>query len=149
MDPGGLPVMSSNQPNSFYGANYVFPRANGSGPAYYSYGTPTGQPNSYYDANYVLPVPGGSSPGIYTYGPSTGQPGSHYGANYYVPLPGNEFTYTSGPTGSPLPGVSTYTRSVAPAAIPRDTPTPGRVAPSTNRPATTIAPGGYFTPRLR
>jgi len=138
--PGGLPVTSYNQTNSFYGANYVLPRADASSPVYYSYGTTSGQPTSYYGANYVLPVPGGPYPGIFTFGPTSGQPTSYRGANYYVPLPGNQFTYTNGPSGS---------RSTAPAAVPRPATTPGGVASSPRRAPTTIAPGGYFTPRLR
>jgi len=147
MYPGGLPVTSYNQPNTFYGANYVLPQADSSSPVYYSYGTTSGQPTSYYGANYVLPVPGGQSPGIFTFGPTSGQPTSYYGANYYLSLPGNQFTYTNGPTNTSLPGVNSYARSVAPVFVPRTM--PGRVTSSTNRTPSTIAPGSYFTPRLR
>jgi len=156
MYPGGLPINPGQQANSFYGANYVLPQADSSSPSYYTYGTRTGQGTSYYGANYVLPVPGGRSPGNFTYGPTSGQPTSYYGANYYLPLPGNQFTYTGGPAGTPsqgssnvpLPGVSRYTRPVSPGLVAPRT-TAGRVAPGTNRAPSTVAPGGYFTPRLR
>jgi len=152
--PGGFPVTpysnqpsSLNQPTSFYGANYVLPQAGGSSPLYYTYGTTSGQPTSYYGANYTLPLPGGQYPGTFTFGPTSGQPTSYYGANYYLSLPGGQFTYTRGPTGSSLPGVNSYTRSTSPTVVPRTA--PGRVIYGTSRAPSSIAPGGYFTPRLR
>jgi len=159
--PGGFPITSYysspsplNQPTSFYGANYVLPQANPSSPTYFTPGTTSGQPTSNYGANYTLPLPGGQYPGIFTYGPTSGQPTSYYGANYNLQLPGGQLTYTRGPTNPALPGVNNYARSNAPTGFPGYTaggvaPGPGRGVSGVGRAPVSVAPGGYFTPRLR
>jgi len=147
-NPGGLPITSFNVPNSNYGANYVFPQANGSDPSYNTYGTRSGQPDSYYGANYVVPVPGGSSPGIYTFGPTSGQPASHYGSNYFVPLPGGRYTYTNGLNNNIPPGAIRTSRSGTLGTITPGVP-PGGTAVRMN-PNLSVPPSRvYFTPRLR
>jgi len=150
MLPGGFPVTGynqPNQPNSFYGANYVFPPADGNGPTYFTYGT-SGQPSSFYGANYVLPLPGGQ--GTFSYGPTSGQPASYYGANYALTLPGGRFTYVQGPTfdnANTMAGADRSTQLI---------PTVGGAlypvgpAPLVNqRGPRAVTPGAYFTPRLR
>jgi len=156
MNPNGFPTSGYNQPNSFYGANYVLPPNDSTSPSYYTYGTTSGQPASFYGANYNLPLPGGQSPVRFNFGPTSGQPTSYYGSNYSLLLPGNRFTYTGAPVGNAtggssgglLPGVTSYTRAVPPGvAAPRGSST--RANAALNGAPSTIAPGGYFTPRLR
>jgi len=141
MLPGGFPVTSSyiqpgapTQP-SYYGANYVLPQTNSSGPVYFTPGTTSGQPTSYYGANYTLSLPGGQYPGTFTYGPTSGQPISNYGANYYLSLPGGQFTYTRGPSAA---GVNGYTRASASTLVPGTM--TGRVIPGASRAPSSGAP---------